>query len=282
MEEDKIEVDMKTKELEDEGVVSEEDFEKAMAALNRSKSSRVKEINKRKKEIKKKEKEAEEAKKPVSDRQNIGDKMKKDPVIPICLILAFVTVIGAVIYFIFPNVYVPSLGLTYADLKADYFKGAVYTELLSGEITALPESSSASTIAYMPDLKYEGGQSYFTGNIEIASGGISGTVCGSRRNVDGKLTELRIMATFKDGDHLVNNYVFYCYYFASFIEHFRTDLAKDDVISFTTELMSCMKKIEADGDFTVVKDTGYRVSVMTGDSGNAIILDIIPSKGIQD
>ena len=76
-------------------VEDKEEYERALAALNKSKSARVKKIVDEKKAKKQKEKEAQKkSSSGSSDDKSFIGKCKKDPVIPACILLIIIAAIG--------------------------------------------------------------------------------------------------------------------------------------------------------------------------------------------
>ena len=61
------------------------------------------------------------------------EKCRKDPIIPVCIILAILALIVAGIYFMLPNAMTPSMGLTLSDFQTRYNNGQVAASLLNNE-----------------------------------------------------------------------------------------------------------------------------------------------------
>ena len=59
------------------------------------------------------------------------EKCKKDPIIPVCIILAILALIVAGIYFMLPNAKTPSMGMTLSEFQTRFNDGAVAQSLLN-------------------------------------------------------------------------------------------------------------------------------------------------------
>lgn len=243
---------------EDE-IVTDEEYQKALEVLNSSKSKRVKKI----KEQKQKKAPAQE------DPKTFLGKIRKDPMIMVCIILAVAFVFGAAIYFVLPYAKNHSLGMTYDEFQQQYEGTDIYVNLLSriGTTFRSPEY-------FTPDEGAKKDLDYFTCLIDS---GYGTSIIGSSRKVDGKLVAIRAYAQYGNG---TENFTFLTYYFASFFQTVYPELSTDEALALSNGALSTF---DTSGLFIVRGEYAYRVVYDQAADGTPFFgLDIVHKSTLKD
>ena len=250
----------------DNSLVSEEEFERAMEALSKSKNKRVKEINQKKKEKKVREDKAE-------GKVSFAERCKKDPVIPVCLALAVIAVLAAALYFILPTFFIPSLDMDLQELKNKYFTTAVYNAELTDKIPALPEFETVDANVYAPDVRYDGHASSFRGSVVNNDSDMSLTLSGMTRDCDGKITVLSLRGTCTSNTALAGKLPSFYVYAASFIQVFEPSMDEASIMTFINDVISAK-------DYVCKGDYCYRIYYNTDGTFHHLIMDIVNKDNI--
>ncbi len=241
-------------------IIDDKEYERALEALNNSKSSRVKKI----KESKKKPAKA-------------AAETSMDPVIPICLTLAFLAIAGAVIYFVLPVAVNPAMDVTYPEFVESFTNSQINREFLSSYdldvddvkyITSNTETGENITFAITDNSHY---LDYFE---KLVNSHFGAAVQGKSRKFDGKLTFLRAIVEYDDR---ISNFSFMTLYYANFLNSVYKELPPEDCINMASTVL---KNYDGSGNYTVYGDYGYRV-VYGADTANNIAyfaLEIVPAK----
>ena len=191
-----------------------------------------------------------------------SEKKKFDPVIPICLVLAVLVVIGAVCYFTLPGRYKKNLGVTIEELRLRYQQTTEYTTYMSDFGFMIPE------VAYS-----QGGQSNvdrFEANINNSAVPYLTSIMGSTRSVDGKIVNLRVLASYSDSEDYFN---FLMIYYASYLHVFYPDLDEGTIRNMVMTSLSNVGR-NAETDFIVNGDYGYRTIYENRDLGTYVVFEI--------
>lgn len=214
------------------------------------------------------------------------DKCKKDPVIPVCFVLAFLAIVGAVIYFALPF-RTPAMKLTLEDFKQRYESTEMYYNLfVKFGLDISPVNYVDTTVA--PDLTYLGFYSdesfgelsmtefdpdcdYFQAalNTELIT-----LMQGSSRKADGKLTSLRFITKY-GGDP-----TYMSYYYASILEALYDDLDPTSAVNVLATLLQEFN-IDTQGGYTVMGDYAFRLMYLPANGGNYFAFDIVPASGLK-
>ena len=270
MDEDKEKI-MTEQEKEDQ-----EEYERALEVLNRSKSSRVKEITEQKKARKLKEsRESSDASKP----SGFIDKCRKDPVIPICVLLLIAAVIGFGLYFILPMFSVKSLGVTVDDYRARYVTTGIYNNALLPYNFAIPEVTYTEGNQVALTASAEGKNKdkllYFSAAIPNTATSFGTAIQGSVRRTDNEITALRVVAGYEQDDNYVN---FLILYFGSYLQAFIPDVSDQDIQTLVADAINNISST----DYMIRQDIAYNVSIINDGTARYVAFDIIPASNIAE
>ena len=264
------------KDIKDD-VVDQEEYERALAVLNKSKSARVKKITDEKKAKKQKEKEA--LKKASDDKSSKGGfiaKCKKDPVIPVSILLLVIAVVGVILYVVVPMFSIKTLGVTVEDYRVRYISTNIYNSTLAPygftipEVTYQEEQRIALTAAGESTSTNQDKLLFFYAPIPNTGTSFATAIQGSVRKTDNKITALRVMAEYSDDPNYFN---FLILYFGSYLQAFIPGVSDQDIQTLVTDAVNNIST----GEFTVRQDIAFRVSVVKTDEVSYIAFDIMPS-----
>ena len=203
----------------------------------------------------------------------------KDPVIPICLILAALALIGAIIYFILPVAVNPAMDVTYPEFEESFSNSQISKEFLSSYdldlanvkyITSNQETGENITFSITDNNHY---LDYFE---KLVNSHFGAAVQGKARKFDGKLTFLRAIVEY---DNRVSNFSFMTLYYANFLNSVYKELSAEDCINMASTVL---KNYDGSGNYTVYGDYGYRV-IYGSDTGSSIAyfaLEIVPARSL--
>ena len=129
------------------------------------------------------------------------EKCKKDPIIPVCIILAILALIVAGIYFMLPNAKTPSMGMTLSEFQTRFNDGAVAQSLLNNGLDfsfRMPEYvDSTSHPSVLGDKAVitanRAYADFFDGPFKYYS---YGGVEGATRKSDGNLSYVRVYVNY--------------------------------------------------------------------------------------
>ncbi|SCW28224.1 hypothetical protein SAMN02910456_00317 [Ruminococcaceae bacterium YRB3002] len=248
--------------IKNDDLISDSEYERALEMLNTSKSARVRKIH--------------DSKKPAK-KETDGNGF--DPVIPLCLILAAIVLIGTILYFVIPVASNPAMDMTYEEFSTKFKSLDLYKNVfaqfdvdLDGVYYITSDSDSNQTTSFkITDNNY-----YLDSFEKLTSPSLSAAVQGQSRKFDSKLTFLRAIVEY---DTNVNNYSFMSSYFAGFLASVYPDLSETDCYNMTTKLL---ENYDGSGNYTVYGDYAFRV-LYGADTGNSIgymALEIIPAKAV--
>ena len=243
-------------------IIDNSEYERALEVLNSSKGSRVKKI---------KEKKAKNPSKPAP---------KIDPVIPVCIVAAFLVLTGALIYFILPVAVNPSMKLTYEEFTDNYRNTALYVEKFNdlkidiGGVKYLQDTDPGSLAFKVHD------EGVFVDSFEkIVNPNYGLAIQGQSRKFDGKLTFIRAIAEYDD---FIKNTTVTTYYFANIFNSVYRNVSGEDCFNMSADLLKNLKKY-TDGSYTVNGDYAYRVIYGANSSaGTAFLaLEIVPAAKVN-
>lgn len=210
------------------------------------------------------------------------EKCKKDPVIPVMLLLAFVAVIVAIIYFVMPNAKTPSLGFTLDDFKTRYNNGEVATQLYANGMdiginytTYVDRSVTPSILGEKETFTVDSSNvDYFNGDAALM---LSAGVEGATRKNDGELAYVRVYVEYDESD-IMAVWMFY----ANTLQAVFPDLTRFDALDLSKHEMSDYK---ADGSYTVRGDTAFRLiplkTMEDGAEKTYIVIEVVPKSAIS-
>lgn len=211
---------------------------------------------------------------------SFAEKCKKDPVIPVMLILAFVAVAVAAVYFIIPIAQTPSMGFTLEDFKTRYNDGEVAYQLLSSGLDIrinytqyVDLSANPSILGDKETFKPDGSNiDYFTGDIALMlSAGLEGA---TRRN-DNEVAYIRTYVKYEfEPSWMI---------FANTLEALYPDLTRFQALDLALNEMNDYK---GDGLYAVRGDIAFRLIpvkvVEYGEEANYVVIEAVPKSAIAD
>ena len=210
------------------------------------------------------------------------EKCKKDPFIPVCLILAFLAVVVAAIYFMLPNAMTPNMGITLQEFQTRYNNGEVNKSLINSgadigfrtppyvnikeEPSILGEKEIISASSAYVD--------YFKGPLKYYS---IGGVEGATRKRDGNLAYVRVFIQYDDSAF---NTVWL--YASNTISALYPDLSMYQAMDIA---MKAMNSFDGDARYYVKGDFAFRlVAVKKAVDGGGelvyIVVDVAPRSAI--
>ncbi len=263
-------------------VTDQEEYERALAALNKSKGERVKKIVEEKKAKKKKEREAfaKVSSADASKATGFIDKCKKDPVIPACILALVVALVFVAVRFIVPMFSVKTLGLTVDEYRERYVTTGIYNSTLLPYNFAIPEVtySDAQTVALTAageqNNREQARFTYFYASIPNTATGFGTAIQGSARKSDNEITALRVVAEYSNDP---NYYNFLVLYFGSYLQTFIPEVSDRDVQTLVADALNQVST----GEFIQRQDISYRASILTEGNVSYIAFDIMPTANLE-
>ncbi|MBO4636099.1 MAG: hypothetical protein J5685_03035, partial [Clostridiales bacterium] len=162
-------------------------------------------------------------------------KKKLDPVIPICLILAVLVVVGVILYYTVPNIYRKSLGITVEELRTSYLTTPEYTDFLYGYGFAIPDATYTATA------------NSNVNNFQVAIPNNATndllSIMGTTRSVDNQITKLRVMSSYSNADSYFD---FLMLYHASYLHVFYPEYDSDTIRSMVTQCLANVGRAQTD------------------------------------
>ena len=272
--------------LSDE-IADKEEYERALAALNKSKGERVKKIVAEKKAKKQREKESlaktNEAYSKKVGKPSFIDKCKKDPIIPACILCLAAALIFGIVRFVVPRFSVRTLGLTVDEYREQYAASSIYTNTLAPYNFSIPEVSYsdgqtvALTAAGEAQNRETAKYSYFYASIPNTATTFSTAIQGSVLKSNDEIVAIRVMASVDAENYSDPTYINFLYlFFGSYLQPFMPDVSDRDI---QTLVYNAVQNINS-GEFTVRQDIAYRVSIINGDV-SYVAFDIMPTANMD-
>ena len=214
------------------------------------------------------------------------DKCKKDPIIPVCFALVFLSIIGAVIYFVLPF-RTPAMNITLDDFKTQYESTEIYQSLfVNFGVDITPVTYVDTTAApgqftgmYTDDNFGELSMTEFDSNCDYFQVALNKDLItlmqGSARKVDGKITSLRFITKY-GGEP-----TYMTYYYGCVLQSLYPELDANQAISLFADLLQ-KYDINTQGKYTVMGDYAYRLMYIPANGGNYFAFDIVPSSSLKD
>lgn len=263
-------------------IIDQEEYERALAALGKSKGERVKEIvdqKKAKKAAEKAKKEAEEkAQKEamgVSTKPTFIDKCKKDPVIPTCILALVLVLVGAFVYFIVPMFGTKTLGFTIDQFRSQYASTDVYIQNLSSYNFGIPQVVYQQMPNVALTAAQEGQESkllYFTTSIPNTATSFGTALQGSVTKSDNEVTAMRVVVEFSRDPNFVN---FIKLYIASYLQAIYPDLTTEQASQLAND---CITNINSE-DYTIRNNIAYRLTLVN-ETVPYVAFDILPAGNV--
>jgi len=247
----------------DSDVIDSEEYKRALETLNSKKSTRVK--------------QAKEKKIKAKSGNNKNSGKKTDPVIPVCIILAFLVLFGALFYFLMPLLMNPSMDFTYDEFKERFENTAEYHDLLSNfgfDLSDVKYTNNSASELSFDNSERNSNIDYFEKNINPKFGV---AIQGQSRKFDGKLTFIRAIAEFDDR---ISNVNVMSHYFSTVLNALYRDRSSQQCYELATQLLTNFKKSET--EFKIDGKYAYRIIYGSDSSSNIgfIALEIVSSKAV--
>ena len=210
------------------------------------------------------------------------EKCKKDPYIRVCLILAFLAIVVAAIYFMLPNAMTPNMGITLQEFQTRYNNGEVNKSLINSGADIGFRTPPYVNIKEEPSILGEkevvsAGSAYvdyFKGPLKYYSiGGIEGAT----RKRDGNLAYIRVFIQYDDS--AFNTIWLYA---SNTISALYPDLSMYQAMDIA---MKAMNSFDGDARYYVKGDFAFRLvavkkSVDGGGELVYIVVDVAPRSAI--
>ncbi len=214
------------------------------------------------------------------------EKCKKDPVIPVALLLAFIMIIVAVIYFLLPGVKAPTMKLTLdefengfnsCDTTLFFFESGF--DISIKEINYIDRSAAPGILGEMETLTFDSNYvDYFSGKASVRyDAGLEGAT----RKTDGQLTHIRVFIAYdeENEDDVIRVWMF----FASTLQALYPDLTEFDAKALALNEMS---DYAGEGKYVKRGDIAFRwIPVKAGTGGREsayIVIEAVPAKTLSE
>ena len=228
---------------------------------------------------------SEEAKANADFRKlHFVEKCKKDPIIPVCIILAILALIVAGIYFMLPNAKTPSMGMTLSEFQTRFNDGGVAQSLINSGVDftfRMPEYvDSTSHPSVLGDKAVitanRAYADFFDGPFKYYS---VGGVEGATRKSDGNLSYVRVYVNY--GEEEFNTVWLYA---SNVICALYPDLTMYQAMDVA---MKAMKEYDGDARFYVRGDYAFRLVAVkkAADGGGEIVyivVDCVPKSILNE
>lgn len=214
------------------------------------------------------------------------EKCKKDPVIPVALLLAFIMIVVAVIYFLLPGVKAPTMDLTLEEFENGfnqcdttmYFFESGF-DISIKKIEYIDRSAAPGILGETETLSYSSTYvDHFTGHASVLyDAGLEGAT----RKTDGKLTHIRVYIAYDEDnqDDVIRVWMF----FAASLQALYPDLSEFDAKYLA---LSEMSNYAGDGMYIKRGDIAFRwIPVKPGVGGHEsayIVIEAVPAKILSD
>ncbi len=278
--------------------IDDEEYAKAIAALETSKSIRLKENSDKKKAEAKAKKEAEAKKRKEEAQKRIEKsgiknpfiaKCVADPIIPTCIIVAILAVVGILCYILIPMFSTPAMKFNLTEFKTRYTSTTIYAQSLAPFSFQIPDMTytevnpqpTASSIALTADPNALNPVNavdssklyYFSGLVSNNATSLGIGIQGSCRRSDNKLTAIRTFVEYSASDDYYN---FILIYFASYFQTIYPELTAEQALDLSQAAIADFQS----NNFIVNGDYAYRV-VMENSGVVYFALDIVPAEQVS-
>ena len=212
------------------------------------------------------------------------DKCKKDPIIPVMLLLAVLAVIVAAIYFIMPSARIKSLGITLEEFKTRFNSADVAVEMYNNghsigiNYTDYYDATATTSIlgdkaTFTVDPAYA---DFFYGDVALLyTIGLEGAT----RKTDNEIAFFRLFVKY-NSENPDDAYLL-AFVYANTLQALFPDLTKFDA---ETLAMSEMSGYVNDGLYTVRGDYAFRLIPFTSNDADHmtyIAIEVVPKDAIN-
>ena len=222
-----------------------------------------------------KEPEAKEISNAEFAKLSFTEKCKKDPVIPVCIILAIVMIGVATLYFMLPNIKAPSMGMTAQEFRENYRQGeiaiALYQNALYigfGELSYVNPKDDPSILGDRETYKVSDAYvDYFKGYARnFSNSGIEGAA----RKSDGNLAYVRVYskADFEPA--------WFC--FSNFLEALYPGLGKYEAMNIA---LNEVNDPVAEDQYTVRGDFAFKWYAVHRGEMDYFVIEAVPKSALK-
>ena len=257
---------------------NDEEFQKAIATVESSKA------------VSKSDKKSSEESASESFIKNFKLKMKKDPVIGICLAAIVLCIVGAILYFVLPAFYVKSFDMTVDQFRERYTQTSLYTQGLDQFNFAIPPveyiekttettgiqltaDPSLSNPNYNANNGPESHERYFSAVIDTSATDLATGIEGRCRSVDNKVTAIRVLVQYEQSEEF---YTFLRVFYATYLQTFNPDLTDSEAVALAADMLYVVDN----GEYMKVGDIAFRSYTCTEFGVTCIAMEIVPLDSI--
>lgn len=211
------------------------------------------------------------------------EKCKKDPMIPVSILLAFVAVMVAALYFMLPNAKTPSMGITLTDFIHNFNNGGVATSLMDSGADigfrtppyvdpSVKPSIMGDKAIITADAAYA---DFFAGPSKYF---INAGIEGATRKSDNMLSYFRIWVQYSDlSDDADFNSVWM--YFSNTLNALYPEMNTYEAMGIA---MNKMGEFDGDPRFYARGDYAFRLVPVQKDEVTYIAIDVVPKSALKD
>ena len=266
----------------DEGV-GEDEINRAMEVVTTSKRKR----DKAKKEPRLYAEDYKGKEVPDDDfkRFSFFDKCKKDPVIPVCILLIIALIVGAVLYYLIPMLGMKSFGFTLGQFTDRFVTTQIYSDGMKTwnfeftdthyQMTALTSTSSADSangkLLDLSKMLDKAGVKYFDCDV---SSSYDSDLLGCVSPLDDQLIYLRALSKYED---VASNPHYVTYYFATIYQTVFPSLSAKDAVDLSTEMLT---NYDGSNEYTLMGDIACRIVMGTYNGTNYVAMDMTPRQNV--
>ena len=268
---------------EDDYTPDEEEINRAMEVVSTSKRKRAK--KEKKPRIYYSDVKGQEITDDMFRRFSFIDKCRKDPVIPICILIIIAIIAGAVLYYVIPMFGNKTFGFTlkhyndrfvttqmYADAMRTWNYEVVDTHYqMSGLSNSSASEANGDTLLDLSQMLDKTGVKYFDSNIKST---YDADLIGCVSPLNDEIVYMRAMAKFED---VSENPHFVTYYFASVLQTIFPALGSQDAIDVASEMLS---GYSGSKEYTLMGTVACRVVMGTYNGTNYVAMDLTPKENV--
>ena len=252
----------------EEEIFNDEEYQKALDALNSSKSSRVKDAKK---------------KKAAAKKAAEGEPKKKDPIVLACCIGIAVVIIGAILYFVLPSVLNQgsNLGFKTNEIQLKYEASSIYNGSFAAYSMKIPEVTYSEVPENTPEVSYK--YKYFNALVDTTQ--IPGTVIAlaieGRELNNGMVKQLNAVARIDPANITDDDFSLITLYYACMLQTLNPELSDNDAVLLISEALGTMN----DSGYYVYNSTAYRIVMITATANDPFLyvkLELINADDIEE
>lgn len=219
-------------------------------------------------------------------------KMKKDPVIGICLAAIVLCLVGAILYFVLPVYYIKSFDMTVEEFRTRYTQTSLYNSGLDQfnfaippvEYIEKPEPTTGIALTADPSLSNpnynannnepQSHERYFSAPINTTATNLATGIQGRCRSVDNRVTAIRVLVQYDSSESFYN---FLRVYYATYLQTFNPDLSDQDALALAADMLY----IVDNGEYMKIGNIAFR-SYTCNDLGvQCIAMEIVPLEAVS-